>query len=157
MSMLTRRPGPSLFGSLSPMSDVDRFPEFVRRLFNETPSPRSTSPAHPGWVPAVDVAETETELVLTAELPGMTEKDISITFENDVLTLRGEKSEETRENAKGWYLMERSFGAIQRTFALPRAVDPNAITARFSNGVLTITLPKTQQARGRTIEISPAS
>jgi HSP20 family protein len=157
MSMLTRRPGPSPFGSLSPMSDVDRVPEFVRRLFGETPTFTTASPAHPGWIPAVDVMETDSALVLTAELPGMTERDIQLSIENDVLTLRGEKAESKDERAKGWYLMERSYGAVQRTFALPKSVDANAIDATFRNGVLTITLPKLAQARGRTIAITAAS
>lgn len=157
MSLLTRRTGPALFGSLTPMSDVERLPEFVRRIFADVPTLSTTAtPAHPGWVPAVDVIETDEKLVLTAELPGMAEPDITLTLENDVLTLRGEKKEEHRENAKGFWLLERSYGAVQRTFALPKSVDAEKIEARFEAGVLTITLPKVPKAQGRTIAIGSA-
>jgi HSP20 family molecular chaperone IbpA len=153
MSMLTRRTGPSLFGSLSPMSDIERLPEFVRRIFADGTGFGTATPSHPGWVPAVDVVENEDALVLTAELPGMSEKDITLSLENGVLTLTGEKKEEKRDDAKGYYLLERSYGALQRTFALPKSVDAAAIDARFAHGVLTITLPKVPQAKGRTIAI----
>lgn len=157
MSMLTRRTGPSLFGSLSPMSDIDRLPDFVRRIFADNNGFTTATPSHPGWVPAVDVVESDDTLVLTAELPGMTEKDIELSIENGVLTLKGEKKEEKREQAKGYWLLERSYGALQRTFALPKSVDANAIDAHFANGVLTIALPKMPQAKGRTIAIKSTS
>jgi HSP20 family protein len=109
-----------------------------------------------GWMPAVEIAETNEALLLTAELPGMTEKNVVVDFEDGVLTLRGEKDEEKKTNGdKTFHLYERTYGAFRRAFTFPRIVDAEKITAAFKDGVLTITLPKTAQAKtkGRHIPI----
>jgi len=97
--------------------------------------------------PSVDVSETDKELTITAELPGLAEKDIEVTLSDDMLTIKGEKKEEEEEKKKDYYLMERRFGAFQRSFRLPDTVDKDKIDAAFKNGVLTITMPKTGKAR----------
>jgi HSP20 family protein len=97
--------------------------------------------------PAVDVAENERAFEITAELPGLAEKDIELTLSNDILTIKGEKSEEKEEKKKDYYLSERRYGSFQRSFRLPEGVDADKIEAAFKNGVLTITLPKTAEAQ----------
>ena len=111
-----------------------------------------------GWSPATEIAETPTELSLTAELPGMEKKDVDISVEDGVLTLRGEKTQERTEgkDKKEYYLWERSYGAFERSFTLPRTVDPSKISAEFDKGVLKVKMPKTEEAKskGRKIEIA---
>lgn len=97
--------------------------------------------------PAVDVAETEKSYEITAELPGMDEKNIEVNLANDGLTIRGEKKEETEEKKKDYTVSERRYGSFERYFALPDDVDVNRIEANFKNGVLKVTLPKTAEAQ----------
>ena len=105
------------------------------------------------WAPAVDVEETADELVLRAELPGMTREDVEVELEDGVLSISGEKKYEKREeNAQG-LLYERRWGTFSRRFTLPRAVAADAITADLQAGVLTIRIPKAEEAKGRKIEV----
>ena len=105
------------------------------------------------WVPRVDIAETNGELVVAAELPGLTRDDVSIRIENNVLTLKGEKKQEEEEKATNYHRIERSYGAFSRSFSLPSTVDASKVRAAFRDGVLTITLPKTEEAKGKEIPI----
>jgi HSP20 family protein len=112
-----------------------------------------------GWVPTVEIAETEEELVLTAELPGMTTDNVEITFEDDILRIRGEKKDERKVEKNGgarYHLWERNFGTFERSFALPRMIDPEKLFAEMKNGILTIHMPKadTAKVKGRKIEIA---
>ncbi|MDX1393554.1 MAG: Hsp20/alpha crystallin family protein [Gemmatimonadota bacterium] len=111
------------------------------------------------WTPVVDVVESDEALVLTAELPGVEEKDVELEVEGNVLTLKGEKtSEVTKEEGKGdrkVRIWERSYGAFTRSFTLPGTVDVAGIEAHYEKGVLTVQMPKTKEARGRHIEIRP--
>ena len=112
-----------------------------------------------GWVPTVEITETDEELLLTAELPGMTKEHVEITFENEILTIRGEKKEEKKEEKNGgarYLLWERNYGAFERSFTLPRMVDPGKLAAEMKDGVLKIRMPKTEiaKAKGRKIEIA---
>jgi HSP20 family protein len=146
MSTLIRR-------TPSPIANDDVFSGLVRRMFNEpifTPAMMSGT-----WVPAVEVSETNDALLLTAELPGIEEKAIKISIDNNVLTIAGEKEEELTDTppAKNYYLTERFYGAFQRSFALPRTVDTEHVKAEFEKGVLKITLPKLPQAKGKVIEV----
>lgn len=137
--------------------DIDGFEDRLRRLFEE---PLAFGEAEPfGWVPSVDVAETDGEMVLTAELPGLTEEDVDIELEGNVLTLRGEKKEEAeREEGEGerkMRIFERRYGEFCRSFTLPNTVDPEKITAEVEKGVLEVHMPKTTEARGRRIAVKP--
>jgi HSP20 family protein len=115
-----------------------------------------------GWVPKVEILETEKELLLTAELPGMERENVEITFEEDFLTIQGEKKEEKEEkvNEKNgeprYHLWERTYGAFRRTFTMPRTIDTDKIVAEMKHGVLKIRMPKTAmaKAKGRKIEIT---
>jgi HSP20 family protein len=108
------------------------------------------------WSPPVSVSETNDEIVLTAELPGMNEDDIQIELENNVLAISGEKTEERKEGdeERRYHVWERSYGSFRRSFTLPRTVSADDVSASFANGVLTVTMPKAAEAKGRKISIS---
>jgi HSP20 family protein len=108
-----------------------------------------------GFSPKVNVTEDDQSIRVTAELPGMDEKDIEVTVGRDSLTLKGEKKSEREEKGKGYYRMERSFGSFARTIPLSAEIDEEKVDAKFSKGVLTIRLPKTIEAQSayRKIEV----
>jgi HSP20 family protein len=97
-------------------------------------------------VPGVDIRENASELVLEAELPGTDEKDISISLNNGILTIKGEKKSEREEKDENFHLMERSYGSFERSFQVPDTVDAEKVAAAFDKGVLKITMPKRAEA-----------
>jgi HSP20 family protein len=97
--------------------------------------------------PAVDVTESDKAFEISAELPGLDEKNIEVNVANGGLTIKGEKKEEKEEKQKGYYVSERSYGSFERFFSLPDGVDADKIEASFKNGVLKVTLPKTAEAQ----------
>jgi len=105
------------------------------------------------FVPQVDVSETDKEIKVSAELPGMDEKDIDVALRHDALAISGEKKSESVEKDKGYYRSERSYGSFRRTVSLSAEVDADKVEATFRNGVLTITLPKTAQAISKRIQV----
>jgi len=125
---------------------------FPSRLFNFDPFQRMGEPltaTYAAIAPKVDVSETADGYKIEAELPGMDEKDINVSVSDDVLTIKGEKKFEREEKKKDYHLTERSYGAVQRSFSLPDAVDADKIAATFSKGVLTLSLPKTKEAKAK--------
>ncbi len=136
-----------------PWREVDGLENRLRTLFDVP----FAEPEVMGWVPMVDVVETDAEMVLTAELPGLTLEDVEIELEGNVLTLHGEKTREIqKEEAKGerkMRLWERRYGEFSRSFTLPNTVEAKEIRAEFDHGVLTIHMPKTLEAKGRRIAI----
>jgi HSP20 family protein len=102
---------------------------------------------------ATDVTETEKEYRVTAEIPGLDEKDVEVNLASGVLTMKGEKKEEFEESKKDFYRSERSYGAFQRSFRLPEDVDPEKIEASLKKGVLTVVLPKTAEAQKKTRKV----
>jgi len=107
-----------------------------------------------GWVPPVDIQETEDAYKLQAELPGLTKDDINITLENNVLRLSGERKFEKDVQKESYHRIERTYGAFSRAFALPQQVEADGVEAAFENGILTVTVPKAEQAKPRKISIS---
>ncbi len=107
--------------------------------------------------PRMDVSETDKEIELTAELPGLEEKDVQINFADDVLTIRGEKKSETEQKDKSYRLVERSYGSFTRSVALPSGIDPDSIKATIANGVLKVTVPKPAAADAKKIEVKTAA
>lgn len=105
------------------------------------------------FTPQVDVTENDKEIKISAELPGMDEKDIDVSLQNDMLTIKGEKKEEKEDKGKDYYRMERSYGSFIRTIPLPVEVETDKVEAKFKKGVLSITLPKTAQAVAETKKI----
>jgi len=104
--------------------------------------------------PKVDVTENDKEIKISAELPGMDEKDIDVSLQNDMLTIKGEKKEEKEDKGKDYYRMERSYGSFSRTIPLPVDVETDKVEAKFKKGVLSITLPKTAKAVAETKKIA---
>ena len=127
--------------------EVNRLFDQVFRGFDPTP----VVAAYRGFEPRIDVEEKAKEVLVTAELPGLEQKDFEIHLEGDVLTLRGEKRDEQADRGTGYF--ERSFGAFQRAIRLPVEVDGDAVGASFKDGILRITLPKAREAQVRTIPI----
>jgi HSP20 family protein len=109
--------------------------------------------------PAVDITEDDKAYKVTAELPGMSDKEIEVVVSGDMLTLKGEKRAEKEQKEKNFYLSERSYGSFQRSFYVPEGVDHDKIAADFSKGVLTVTMPKTAKAveQQKKIEVKSAA
>jgi HSP20 family protein len=135
--------------------EVDRLFDDFDGGFFRSPFRRARFDLKPFWrreltwpaMPAVDVVEGEKAYEVTAELPGMDEKNIEVKVANDALTIRGEKKEEKEEKQKDYYVQERHFGSFERCFQVPEGVDADKIEATFKNGVLTVTMPKTAEAQ----------
>lgn len=123
------------------------------RLFQDTVNRMLSEPTARPWAPAVDIFETENELLLKADLPGVEMKDIDIQLENGTLTLRGERKYDRTQGEGGYHRIERSYGAFARYFTLPDTLDPEAVKAEYKNGVLTVTLPKKEVAKPRQIKV----
>ena len=128
--------------------DLDRFWD---GFLDERPRKMSRKGGH--WFPSVDVSETKKEIIVKAELPGMSPKDIDISFSEGCLTIRGEKKQEREENGQDYRLHERSYGSFIRLVPLPTEVIQNKASASYRDGVLRITLPKSEEARSREIKI----
>jgi HSP20 family protein len=128
----------------------------IARLFDDfsrdLPAFKST-----GLTPKMDVTETGQEIEITAELPGLEEKDVEINVADNVLTIRGEKKAETEQKDKNYHVLERSYGAFSRSVQLPDGVDAEAIKAVISSGVLKVTIPKPAPAIAKKIDIKPAT
>jgi len=107
----------------------------------------------PSFTPMVDVSEDDKEVRVSAELPGMDEKDIDVTVTDSMLTIRGEKKQEEEEKDKGFYRRESSYGTFQRMIDLPAGVDENKAQAEFKKGILRITLPKTVEAQSKSRKV----
>ncbi|RMD60865.1 MAG: Hsp20/alpha crystallin family protein [Alphaproteobacteria bacterium] len=129
------------------LSDV-RWPSLSRDLFSWEPF-QSTFSGTGALDVRFDVAETDEAIEVSAELPGMDEKDIEVTLADGVLTIKGEKKAESETKERDYYLKERRYGAFSRSIRVPETVDPDAITARFDKGVLTVLLPKRPEAQSR--------
>jgi HSP20 family protein len=139
-----------------PMGDLITMQDEMNRVFEDLwrRSPRSGPPTSAtSWWPSIDVKETQNEFRLLAELPGLKRDDVKISLTDDVLTLRGEKrSEQEREN-ESWHQVERAYGVFERSFQLTCPVDASKVKAKFEDGMLTITLPKSEESRPREINI----
>ena len=137
----------------SPWREFDEMSNRLARLFDEGAEGGRSGGI---WSPPVTVEETPDALLFTAELPGLSEGDVTIDLENDVLSISGEKSERRTEGEeeRKYHLWERGYGPFRRSFSLPRAVSAEDASAHFENGILEIRLPKAPEAKGRRIEIS---
>jgi HSP20 family protein len=142
---------------------VDPFREFaamqdrMNRLFGNVYLRDEDTSFRGSWVPAVDIFETANhDLVVRAELPGMTREDIEVVVENSTLVLKGEKKFDAEVKDEQYRRIERAYGTFHRSFTLPNTVDANRIGAEFKNGVLTVTLPFREEAKPRTINVDVA-
>jgi HSP20 family protein len=105
------------------------------------------------WTPPVDVAEHDDAYEVKVELPGVSKDDVKITMQNNILTIRGEKKQESESKNSGYHRMERTYGAFQRSFTLPSSVRADKVDAAYKDGILTITLPKAEEAKPKQIEV----
>jgi HSP20 family protein len=144
MSILVRRNSPAF----------DEFPTSLK-LFDDAFNRFFSEPAEARpWSPSVDILENENELVLTADLPGVSMNDIDVRIEDGTLTLSGERKFEKASEKAGYHRIERSYGSFKRYFALPDSVDAEKVAAAYDNGVLKVTLPKKELAKPRSIKVA---
>lgn len=135
------------FGGFAPLFGLRRE---IDRLFDDAWSGRGSAP----WVPAVDVRETENDIALDVELPGIKPEEVNVSVDQGVLTISGEKHEERKEGEEGRYhTIERRYGSFTRSFTLPQGVSEDQIEAEFENGVLTVRIPKAALPQPRRIQI----
>ena len=143
--------------ALAPWTGLTPFKREVERLFDRFWDLDLPEMPMPGtWAPAMDVSETKDALIVKAETPGMDPKEIQLSLQDQMLTMKGEKRLEKEEKDEHHYRMERAYGAFTRSVRLPVPVDGSKVTATFKNGVLTVTMPKTPAAKGATIPIKEA-
>jgi len=144
------------------MNALNRFEPFratsglesqVSRLFNEL-FDRSQESNLTSWAPAVDIFENEHELVVKADLPDVKPEELDIRVENNILTIRGERKFEKKVDEKNYLRVERSYGSFSRSFALANTVNSEAIKADYKDGVLTLTIPKREEAKPKQIKVS---
>ena len=139
-----------------PFRDLGMLQDRMNRLFDDAGRGwRADEPAATTtWSPSVDIFETEGEIVVKAELPGMDRKGITLHLENNVLTLRGERKFEKETKEENYHRIERSYGNFSRSFSIPAMVDAENIRADYKDGVLKIVLPKKEQAKPKQIKIA---
>jgi len=139
-----------------PFRELRSLQDDMNRLFTSS-LPRDFSReelASGGWSPSVDIYENENEIVLEAELPGMKREDFELSIENNIITLKGKREFEKKEEGDNYHRVERAYGTFTRSFSLPRSVSAEETKADFKNGVLRVSLPKREEARARRIEVS---
>jgi HSP20 family protein len=141
--ILVKRPAMGWAGT-----DMDRF---FDRFFGEN---FSNAEMNGVWSPSVDIKEDEHAYSVIAELPGLKNSDIDVQVENNVLFISGERRMEEKKEGENWHFVERSYGSFSRSFRLPKNVDGEHVKASYSDGVLTISIPKAEEARARRIEVN---
>ena len=147
-----QRPSVAAWPNLGRLSDLR---DEIDRLFDSPLNELTrTSQLLSGWTPALDVFEEKDNFVVKAELPGMKKEDIEVSFHDGSLSLSGERQSETKQHDAEIYRAERYFGRFQRTVTLPAAVAADKIKAAYKDGVLTVTLPKTEEAKPKQIDVA---
>jgi HSP20 family protein len=139
----------------SPFRELARWEREMEDMFGRLPA-WPWGERERGWVPAVDMVDHKDEIILRADLPGLDEKAIEVTVQDGMLTIRGERKEETEEKKEDYYYSERTYGVFARTLPLPAGVDADKVKATFKKGVLEVHLPKAKEAQGKRIEIKAA-
>ena len=138
-----------------PFRDLRSLQDEVNRLFSTNISRvfGDEGIARGAWNPSVDIYENKDQIIIEAELPGMNREDFDLSFENNTITLRGERRFEKKDESDNYHRVERSYGSFTRSFTLPPTVSGDGIGAEYRNGVLRITLPKREEVKARRIEI----
>ena len=141
-----------------PFRGLSALQEQMSRLLDDTLfRGRTDQSALTTWAPAVDIYETEHELVVKADLPDVDEKDLDVRVENNILTIRGERKFEKTVSEDNYLRIERSYGSFSRSFSLSNSVNTDAIKADYRNGVLTLTIPKREEAKPKQVKVSVAA
>jgi HSP20 family protein len=139
-----------------PVRELGTIQNEMNRLFNtffDAPAGTGNGPSG-RWLPAMDLVETENEFVLKADLPGLSEADVNIEVDDNVLTISGERKADHEERKAGYYRLERSSGSFRRSLTLPEGINPESVRARFDKGVLEVLIPKPEQRTPRKVQIS---
>lgn len=139
-----------------PVRELNSLQQEMNRLFStffDTPTTANGGSYARRWIPAMDLVESGDEYVLTADLPGLSQEDINIEFEDNVLTVSGERKSENSERKEGYFRLERASGAFSRSLTLPEGVDADAVKATFDKGVLEIRIPKPEQRKPKKVAI----
>jgi HSP20 family protein len=137
-----------------PFRGLSTLQDEVNRLFDSTYKGNANSSALTAWAPAVDIFETENELVIKADLPDLSEKDIDVRVENNMLTIRGERKYDQTVKQDNYLRVERSYGTFSRSFSLPNTVNTEAIQASYKNGVLKVELPKRAESKPKQVKVN---
>jgi HSP20 family protein len=145
VSAITRR---------DPFLNLSGLQEQVNRMFENAFPGRADSSAMTAWAPSVDIYETENELVLKADLPDISEKDLDIRVENNMLTIRGERKFEQKVKEENYLRIERTYGSFSRSFSLPNTINTEAIKADYKNGVLTVEIPKRAESKPKQVKVN---
>lgn len=130
----------------------DELDKAFDRLLRNWMAPASLSEFD--WNPSVDVSETDDSIIVTAEVPGVDPENIDVSVDENQLVISGEKKQEEEEKEKNFYRMERSYGSFKRIFTLPRSADVDKVSASQKDGVLTVTIPKTEVAKGKKVKVN---
>jgi HSP20 family protein len=136
------------------MRDLMTMQDEINRMLGEFASAPEGEMRTPKVYPAADIAENKDSFVITAELPGLKKEDVKVTLQNNILTISGEKKMESEQKGQTYHRVERSFGTFFRTFELPIPVDSGKIQADFKDGILSISMPKVEEAKPREIAIN---
>jgi HSP20 family protein len=142
-----------------PFRDLRTLQEEVNRLFTGS-MPRAFDDegiARGAWSPSVDIYENKDQIVLEAELPGMKREDFDLSVENNVITIRGQRQFEKKDESDNYHRVERAYGSFTRSFTLPNTVTAEGANAEYKNGVLRVTLPKREETKARRIEVKGES
>jgi len=140
-----------------PVAELGTIQNEMNRLFNtffDQPNPTSRGGTGRRWIPAMDLVEAGDNYVLRADLPGLSDEDVNVQLEDNVLTVSGERKAEHETEHEGYYRLERAFGEFSRSLTLPEGVDPDGVQAHFERGVLEIRIPKPEQKKPRQVQIS---
>ena len=143
-------------GRYDPFRDLRSLQDEVNRLFSTNLSRAYDDEgiARGAWNPSVDIYENKDQIVLEAELPGMKREDFDLSIENNVITLRGERRFDKKDEGDNYHRVERSYGSFTRSFTLPQTVQPENVAAEYRNGVLRVKMPKREEVKARRIEIA---
>jgi HSP20 family protein len=139
-----------------PVRELTSLQNEMNRLFTtffDTPTGGNGESAGRRWIPAMDLVETDDHFVLKADLPGLSEGDVSIELEDNVLTVSGERKAEHEDKREGYVRVERAYGAFRRSLTLPEGVDPEGVAASFDKGVLEVRIPKPEERKPRRVAI----
>jgi len=153
MNLLRSKPKDTLVPSTPTLSRMRDEMERVFDRFVRDPFDLVVHPEHRTWLPALDVIDNESEIVVKAEVPGMAAKDVNVSISGNRLILSGEKQESKEQKSEGCYISERSFGAFHRSIELPEGIDPDKVSAEQTDGVLTVRIPKLKTAKPKHIPV----
>lgn len=138
----------------NPFQDLVSIQDEMNRMFDSYFARKPGGGEMMIWNPVVDISETEEEITVAAEVPGIRKEDIKITIQDNVLTLSGEKHQEKEEKHKQYHRVERSFGSFQRSFSLPSSVSADKVKAKYKDGILVVVLPKSEESKPKEIQVS---